>query len=118
MKFKIEDDYTVNIFGKQFNSIQHMVIIFGYLLFLIVPWPLISGSYFFIPVGIALVPLILPEFIYEIYKSKKLYKRLMYGSILILTFIYTSFFLDCSFFVSILHFIVYSVFGYISSAKI
>lgn len=119
MKFKIENDYKVNIFGKQFNSLQHMGILFGYIIFLMIPWPLISGSYLFVPVAIALLPLFIPEFIYsEIYRGKKLYRVLMYGSYVIITLIYTRFFLNSSFFTSILHFIIYATFGYIYSKKI
>ncbi|QXP78786.1 MULTISPECIES: hypothetical protein [Winogradskyella] len=119
MKFRIDNDYKVNIFGKQLNSLQHMGILFGYVFFLMIPWPLISNSYLFIPLAIAILPIILPEFIYsEIYSGIKMYRILMYGGYVIATFIYTHFFLDSSFFVSIIHFIVYATFGYIYSKKI
>ena len=118
MNFKIDNDYTVTFFGKQFNSLQHAGIIFGYMFFLMIIWPLISSSYFFIPFAVALLPLLLPEFIYsKIYSGKKLYKILMYGGTFITTLIYTQFFLNSSFIVSIIHFIVYATFGYVFSKK-
>ncbi|WP_440121777.1 hypothetical protein [Tenacibaculum sp. Ill] len=119
MKLKIDNDYKVNIFGKQFNSLQHMGILIGYFFFLMIPWPILSNSYLFIPIAMAILPIILPEFIYhDIYSGVKLYKTLMYGGYFITTFIYTRFFLDSSPFVSIIHLIVYATFGYIYSKKI
>ena len=119
MEFKIVNDYKVKIFGIQINSIQHKLILFGYILFLMIPWPLISLSYLFIPVAIAILPLCLPEFIYfEIYSGKILYKVLMYGGYIVATLIYTRLFLDSSFIATIIHFIVYATFGYINSKKL
>ncbi len=119
MSFKIEDDYKVEIFGKEFNSLQHAGILIGYAIFLMIIWPLISSSYFFIPIAVAGLPVILPEFIYnEIYKNVKIYKVLLYSGIVITTFVYTYFIIECSLFISVLHFIVYSFFGYLFSKKL
>lgn len=118
MKFQIDDDYKVNIFGKEFNSLQHIGILFGYVLFLMFFWPLLSGSYLFVPLVVVILPIILPEFIYnEIYSNVRLYNALLYLGVSITTFVYTYFVLECSFFVSLLHFVMYSFFCYLYSKK-
>jgi hypothetical protein len=119
MGFKIENNYKVTIFGRQFTSLQHLAILFVYTFFLAIPWPLISSSYFFVPVAVTMVPIVLPEFIYnEIYSGVKLFKILMYGGIFIATFIYTRLFLGTSFFMSIIHFSIYATYGYVYSSRL
>ena len=116
MKFEIENDYKVDILGKEFNSVQYKLLLFGYILFLMIPWPVISHSYFFIPVGICVLPCILPDVIFnELFKSRKLYNILLYSALFLLTFIYTQFVIDSPFFVDVLHYVVYFLFGYIYS---
>ncbi len=118
MKFTIRNDYTITLFGIQLNSLQHMLIVFAYILFLMIPWPLLSGSYLFIPVGICLFPAILPDLIYyNVYRGKQFYNLLLYPGLFISTFMYTYFFLDNSFFLDVLHYVVYLTFGYVYSKK-
>ena len=118
MSFKIENDYTVKLFGKEFNKMQHIGLIFGYIFFLMFIWPILSGSAFFMPFGVALLPLFLPFFVYgELVKSKRVFNILLYGGLVITTFIYTYFFLDSSFIMMLVHYVVYAGFGYIVSKK-
>lgn len=116
MKIINDSKENVKVFGKTFTSLEYSLIIFGFMGFLAIPWPLLSQSYFFIPVGVCLLPCFLPTFVYnEIIKSNSIFNFLLYAGLFVTTFVYTFFFLEASFFTKALHYLVYFTFGYVFS---
>ncbi len=116
MKIINDSNDKVKAFGKTFTSLEYSLIIFGFMVFLAIPWPLLSQSYFFIPVGVCLLPCFLPTFVYnEIIESNRIFNLLLYAGLFVTTFVYTFFFLEGSFFMKALHYVVYFTFGYVFS---
>ena len=107
---------TVIILGKQISSLQHIALIAVYLIFILFIWPLIAGSYVLVSGIVCFLPVIIANFFYDIFGSIKLYRKVIYLLIIILTFIY-SFFLNDNSFMSALHYLVNLFFGYIMSRK-
>ncbi|WP_422107963.1 hypothetical protein [Winogradskyella sp.] len=117
MNFKIDDDNYVNLFGIELNTIQHLLVQIVYLFFVSFIWPLFTKGGFFIGFGIIILPLGLSTFVYsELIKSKRLYRSLFYGGLLITTAIFC-FFIETSFMGFLIHYAVYAFFGYIHMKK-
>jgi len=114
LSWKIEDDYTVDLFGKKFNSLAHGILTLGYFCFLMLPWPIISGSPWLLTAIFPFIPMFIAEFVYnEIIPSLRLYRFLAIGFMLLSTFIFTKFVIDKPLIVDLLHFGVFMLWYYI-----
>lgn len=119
MKFIIEDNYIVKIFGLSVNRVQHLVILFCFAFCLLFIWPMIMGTKLFFPFAVCALGILPAEWVYsELIESGILFKILMYLGLIITTTIYTYFFLDDPLFIKLLHYAVYFSFGYIYSKKV
>ena len=115
MSWKIENDHVVDLFGKKLNSVAYGILLLGYFCFLMLPWPILSGSPWFLSAVFPFIPVFIAEWVYnEIISSLRLYRFLIISTMLISTFIFTKWVIDKPFFMDLLHLAAFGLFGYIA----